>query len=229
MLARYRMHYGRDESLIYISHLDLMRFWERAFRRARLPVTYSEGFTPHARISLAAPLSIGISSEAELLDVWLQGLLPPASILEPLKKQMPSGISLARVWRLPLEAPSLQSQTLFAEYLVMLESFKSGEEVRDAIASFLNQDNIPWQHSRDTGPRHYNLRALVKDIRFLSCGDGVCSLTMKLKADASGSGRPEQVALGLGFEKYPRTIRRTKLVLKGDSSMGVSPVSAGRQ
>ena len=215
MLARYRLHYGRDKDLIYISHLDLMRFWERAFRRARIPLAYTEGFTPHPRISLASPLPLGISSEAELLDVFLQIFLPPPSLFESLKKQMPSGIGLYRAWRLPAEAPSLQSQTQFAEYLVNLDSNKSDEEIQDAIKSFLLKEDIPWQHSRDTGPRRYNLRLLVKELRLVSCKDGRCSLGMKLKSDATGSGRPEQVALALGFEQYPVSIHRTGLVLKG--------------
>lgn len=214
MLARYRLQYGRDKDLIYVSHLDLMRFWERAFRRARIPLAYTEGFTPHPRISLAAPLAMGISSEAELLDVFLQSFIPPLSLIESLKKQMPSGVSLRRVWRLPLDAPSLQSQTLFAEYMVNLESSKSEQEIREAIRAFLSKEDVPWQHSRDTGPRKYNLRLLVRDLWCVSCQDGRCSLGMKLKADAAGSGRPEQVALALGF-KYPASIHRTGLVLKG--------------
>lgn len=216
MLARYRLQYGRDERLIYVSHLDLMRFWERAFRRARIPLAYTEGFTPHPRISLAAPLALGISSEEELLDVFLQIMIPIASLLESLKKQIPPGTSLFRVWRLPVEAPSLQSQTMFADYLVNIQTNKSEEEIEEAIQSFLIKQEIPWQHSRDTGPRHYDLRSLVKELRFISCQKGQCTLRMKLKADATGSGRPEQVALALGFE-YPRSIHRTRLIIKGDN------------
>ena len=55
----------------YITHLDMMRFWERALRRADVPLAYSEGFSPHAQISLAAPLAVGTTSEAELMDVFL--------------------------------------------------------------------------------------------------------------------------------------------------------------
>lgn len=216
MLARYRLQYGRDKDLIYVSHLDLMRFWERAFRRARIPLAYTEGFTPHPRISLAAPLAMGISSEAELLDAFLQSFIPPASLSESMKKQMPSGINLGRIWRLPAEAPSLQSQTLFAEYLVNLDTNKSEAEIKEAIKSFLSKEDVPWQHSRDTGPRHYNLRLLVKELWFISWIGGQCSLGMKLKADATGSGRPEQVALALGFEKYPTSMHRTRLILKGN-------------
>ncbi len=216
MLARYRLQYGRGKDLMYVSHLDLMRFWERAFRRAKLPLAYSEGFTPHPRISLAAPLAMGISGEAELLDVFLQSFIPPHSLVESLKRQMPSGIELRRIWRLPTEAPSLQSQTLFAEYMVNLDTNRSGEEITEAMRAFLGKEDVPWEHARDTGPRKYNLRPLVKELRLLSCQGGRCSLVMKLKADVTGSGRPEQVALALGFEKYPASIHRTKLILKGD-------------
>lgn len=217
MLVRYRLHYGRSEGLNYISHLDLMRFWERAFRRAKIPLAYSEGFTPHPRLSLAAPLPLGISSGAELLDAFLQRFIPPESICLALRKQMPASLELYKVWRLPIEAPSLQTQTLYAEYMVRVDSKKSTEEINQDIETFLSKKEIPWQHSRDTGPRHYNLRPLVKEVRLLSCQEGQCSLNMKLRCDALGSGRPEQVALALGFEGLPRAIQRTRLILKGSS------------
>lgn len=215
MLSRFRLQYDRNGDLIFISHLDLMRFWERAFRRAKIPLAYSEGFTPHPRISLAAPLPLGVSSEAELLDAFLQSFIPPPVLLESLKKQMPVGIQLRRLWRLPVESPSLQSQTLFAEYRVNLDSDRSEQEIRESIRSFLDKENIPWQHSRDTGPRNYNIRSLVQEVHLLSVNEGQCTLGMKLQSDASGSGRPEQVSLALGFDKYPVSIHRTALILKG--------------
>ncbi|MFH1087432.1 MAG: TIGR03936 family radical SAM-associated protein, partial [Chloroflexota bacterium] len=59
-MYRLRLKFGRDRSLRFISHLDLMRLWERAFRRAGVPLAYSQGFTPHPSISLAAPLALGV-------------------------------------------------------------------------------------------------------------------------------------------------------------------------
>ena len=72
-MQRLRIRFSRGEELKFISHLDIIRLWERALRRARIGLAYSEGFSPHPRISLAAPLSLGITSDAELMDVVLVG------------------------------------------------------------------------------------------------------------------------------------------------------------
>ncbi|KPK23033.1 MAG: hypothetical protein AMJ70_04475, partial [Dehalococcoidia bacterium SG8_51_3] len=70
-MQRLRIKYCRGEELKYISHLDIMRLWQRALNRAGISLAYSEGFHPHPKISLAAPLAIGVTSEAELMDVTL--------------------------------------------------------------------------------------------------------------------------------------------------------------
>ncbi|PIW40369.1 MAG: hypothetical protein COW22_02130, partial [Chloroflexi bacterium CG15_BIG_FIL_POST_REV_8_21_14_020_46_15] len=78
-MQRLRVRFGRGEEVKFIAHLDIVRFWERAFRRAEIPLAYSQGFTPHPRISLAAPLPVGVTSEFELMDVWLKQWMPPKS------------------------------------------------------------------------------------------------------------------------------------------------------
>ena len=62
-MQRLRATFSRGERTKYITHLDLMRFWERAFRRARVPIAHSEGFRPHPRFALAAPLPVGVTSD----------------------------------------------------------------------------------------------------------------------------------------------------------------------
>ena len=66
-----RVKFAKRGRLIYISHLDLNRVFARAFKRADLPMFYSEGFTPHPRFGFALPLSVGISSECEFVDIKL--------------------------------------------------------------------------------------------------------------------------------------------------------------
>ena len=89
------MTFGRSDDMKYISHLDMMRFWERALRRAEIPVSYSEGFSPHAQISLAAPLAVGTTSEAELMDVFLDKPMAPKQLIQQVTQQLPAGITIA--------------------------------------------------------------------------------------------------------------------------------------
>jgi len=93
-MQRLRFRFGRGEELKYISHLDLMRLWSRALRRAGLPVAYSEGFSPHPKISLAAPLPIGVTSEAELMDITLWKPVSPHFAMKSLVPRLPRGIDL---------------------------------------------------------------------------------------------------------------------------------------
>jgi radical SAM-linked protein len=212
-MQRLRLKFGRGEELKFLSHLDLMRLWERALRRAGLPLAYSEGFTPHPRIALAAPLSVGVTSEAELMDVFLSRWMAPDSFVAQAKKQLPQGLDLPEAWPVGLNIPSLQSQVRFAEYKVEVDTEKARQEVESAVRSLLSAEELPWHHFRDTGARHYDLRALVDDLWLIDCRDSLCVLGMRLRCDARGTGRPEQVAKALGFSQRPKFIHRTKLIL----------------
>ena len=213
-MQRLRIRFRRGEELKFISHLDLMRLWQRAFNRAGISRAYSEGFHPHPRISLAAPLALGITSEAELMDIVLDKWVSPHSFTDLLRGQLPPGIEIVQVHPIPLTLPSLQSQVRYAEYRVILETEKRQKEIEEAITSLLALEHLPWQHQRDTGPRHYDLRALIDDLWLTDWHSGSCTIGMNLRCDNSGSGRPEQVAAALGFEHHPQSITRTRLILK---------------
>jgi len=189
-----------------------MRFWERACRRSGFELLYSEGFTPHARISLAAPLPVGIISQVELMDIWLSRWESPDLFLKGLSKQLPIGIGLNDVKIISLDEPSMQSTLRFAEYIVELESEKTAIEIESSIRSLLSSENLPWKHMRDKGEKRYDLRTLVDDVWLISNDNTLCKLGMRLRCDTLGSGRPEQVTIALGFQKRPISIQRTALI-----------------
>jgi len=213
-MQRLRIRFCREEEIKFISHLDIMRLWQRALNRAGVPLAYSEGFNPHPRISLAAPLALGVISEAELMDIVLAKWVSPHSFTTAVSRQLPPGVSIQQVYNIPVTMPSLQSQVRYAEYKVELETEKGQKDTESAIASLLATEHLPWQHQRDTGPRHYDLRVLIDDLWLVDWCSGYCAIGMRLRCDSGGSGRPEQVAAALGFEHYPKSIHRTKLVLK---------------
>ncbi len=212
-MQRLRIRFCRGEEVKFISHLDMMRLWQRALNRAGVPLAYSEGFNPHPRMSLAAPLALGVTSEAELMDIVLSRWSSPHSFTESVSRQLPRGIAIRQVYNIALTLPSLQSQVRYAEYAVGLKTEKSQPDVESAITSLLAKEQLPWQHRRDTGPRHYDLRALIEDLWLIDWRSGYGSIGMKLLCDSNGSGRPEQVVAALGFEPYPESIHRTKLIL----------------
>ena len=213
-MQRLRIRFSRGEELKYISHLDIMRLWQRALNRAGIALAYSEGFNPHPRMSLAAPLALGVTSETELMDIVLAKFISPHTFTAAIGRQLPRGISIGGVFNTALNVPSLQSQLRHAEYTVAITTGKSRREIEAAITDLLEKDSLPWQHQRDTGPHKYDLRALIDDLWLIDWREGACNLGMRLRCDSAGSGRPEQVAAALGFENYPESIHRTRLVLQ---------------
>ncbi len=213
-MQRLRILFSRGEVLKYISHLDLIRLWQRALNRAGIALAYSEGFSPHPRMSLAAPLALGVTSEAELMDITLAKFISPHSFTAAVGHQLPRGIEIQQIYNTSLTMPSLQSQLRFAEYTVVLATGESQPEIEAAINDLLKKESLPWQHQRDTGPHKYDLRALIDDLWLINCHKGGCNIGMRLRCDSAGSGRPEQVVAALGFDSYPESIHRTRLILQ---------------
>ena len=213
-MQRLRIRFCRGQEIKFISHLDIMRLWQRAFYRAGIPLSYSEGFSPHPQISLAAPLAVGVTSEAELMDILCTKPVSPHWLTSAVNQQLPPGIEILQVYPVALTMPSLQSQLGYAEYKVEVETEKGQKDIESAVTSLLSTKHLPWQHQRDTGTRHYDLRALIEDLWLIDWRHSHCAMGMRLRCDNSGSGRPEQVAAALDFSHHPQSIHRTKLILK---------------
>jgi len=213
-MQRLRVRFGRGEGVKFISHLDIMRLWQRALLRAGIPPAYSEGFSPHPRISLAAPLPLGVTSQAELMDVFFAGWVSPHSFTSLVSQQLPEDVDIFQVYQVGLTLPSLQAQVRYAEYSVRVSTEKDRKYIEAILVSLLSVDHLPWQHQRDTGPRRYDLRPLIDDLWLIEWQEGQCTIGMRLRCGSSGSGRPEQVISALGFPDYPQSIHRTRLILE---------------
>lgn len=212
-MYRLRIRFKRESEIKFISHLDIIRLWQRAFRRAGISLAYSEGFNPHPRISLAAPLALGVTSEAELMDIFVASGVSPHNLEAAVSCQLPSGISIREVYLIATTLPSLQARIRYAEYRVRVETGKDEKELEAVLASLLSEEHLPWQHQRDTGIRSYDLRTLISDLWLTDWRSGYCTIGMRLRCDSGGSGRPEQVAKALGFGQ-PHSIHRFRLILE---------------
>ena len=212
-MKRLRFLFGRGDKLKFLSHLDMMRLWPRLFRRAGIDMSYSEGFNAHPRLAVAAPLAVGWTGEAELMEAWLDSPLPATSILALLAAKLPDHLTLGSGMFVPAEDPSLQSQVRFAEYEVALTLNRPITEIENAVNTLLEMSTLDWSHQRDDETRHYDIRAQIDNMSIEKAIDHDVSLLMRLKNDPSGSGRPEQVSLALGFKEHPVKIHRTRLLL----------------
>ena len=212
-MNRLRIRFKRGREVKYISHLDIIRVWVRAFRRAGIEPAYSEGFNPHPRISLAAPLATGVTGDAELMDVYVNDTISPHNFTAAVNRQMPPGMEIMNTYQVDCGLPSLQAQVTSAEYLVETVVEEGVDCVRQALTSMLSKEQFPWQHERDTGIRYYDLRPLIEDLWLESYNENIAAIGMRLVCDNRGSGRPEQVIKALGFAS-PLSIHRSRLILK---------------
>ena len=213
-MPRLRIKFYKGQETKYISHLDLMRLLERALHRAGMQLAYTEGFSPHPRISLAAPLALGVTSGAELMDVVLEKGASPHFFITAVNNKLPAGVGILQAHAIGSNEPSLQSLVRQAEYEATVETEKERDEIEANICHLLEAKHLPWQHLRDTGPRHYDLRALIDELWLVKLAPPLCTVGMRLRCGSNGSGRPEQVLKALGFDQYAEIIQRTKLILK---------------
>lgn len=209
---RWRIVFRRGEEARFLAHLDAMKLWERAFRRARLPVATTEGFNPRPRIVFAAPLPLGLLAEREIVDLVLSERLTRHDLRIRLERDLPNGFDLVDLYDVWLNAPSVASQLVSATYLVEARGATRDEIVR-AIDRLLAADQLDRRRVREKKTVAYDLRPLVLALDVVPShgpvagrptvdDDGrgpVVAVRMRLRhAQEEGTGRPEEVVAALG-------------------------------
>lgn len=207
---RVRITFTKEGALRYIGHLDLHRLWERAMRRADLPLAYSQGFHPQPKISLAAALPLGFSSRAEVLDVRLNEEIPAGEISARLRDNLPPDIKIVDVQPVDERLPALQTQVLSASYDVHLTEPVSGSELKRRVEALMNSESL----IRERRGKTYDLRPLIEMISVITQVDGSAWLKMTLAAREGATGRPEEVLSVLEIEPETARVERTRLVFK---------------
>ncbi len=207
---RLRIRFSRGPEAGDVGALDLTRVWEAALREAGIAVSYSEGRHPRPRITLAAGLPAGVTSEGELLDVVLARLVPPAEVAGRVGPHLPRGLALRDVREVGMGLPSLPTLVRWADYEVDVP-VEDADDVQERVARFLAAEACAWEDTRGDKTRRYDLRALVEGLD-VAPAEGTVRLGMRLRCDATGVGRPEQVVLALGLPA-PLRVHRARLVL----------------
>ncbi len=137
-MNRYRIKFSKLGKIIYIGHLDLLKVFQRAIKRANIPIAYSEGFNPHQKVSFAIPLPLGMESICEYVDIMLEENLQENEILKRLNEQMPLGIEILNVKKLKENEPNGASIVSAGEYYVTLDRKINIGEFNKKIEEILN-------------------------------------------------------------------------------------------
>ena len=135
-----RLLFEKKGDGVWISHLDLMRVFQRVFRRAGLMVKHSQGFTPRAIVSIALPLSVGVESSCELLDFELEGEIPSHdTVCAELNRTLPAGIRVLQVYDAQRKIKEL---TYLRAKLVLEYDCGNPDVVTDKISAMLQREEI---------------------------------------------------------------------------------------
>lgn len=204
---RLRVTFAKGEEVKYISHLDLMRLWERALRRAEVPMLHSQGYNPRPKISFAAPLAVGITGQREMMDVMLERPLAPLDFATAVNRQLPVGVTLVEVQEVYATLPALQTQVRGAEYLATVAVSEDTRQLEERLTSLLGSDQLPRQRRG----REYDLRPLLEKVWLETQEVGQYVLGMRLRAGEQGTGRPDEVLDELGLADQVKSITRTRL------------------
>ncbi len=213
--SRVRLRYAKLGRLAALSHLETMHALLRAFRRAGLPMAYSQGYHPKPKVSFGPALPVGVESRCELIDLELVGEVEAADVAARLAPELPEGLSVDSVELIPLGAPSI-GETLRAMHYVAVfpEDPWADGRLGDLVDAYLaqeravvhrtqapkNKDRKRHQKIAGRKQREIDLKDIVTHVGV----EGPNRVAFSLRVDPAGSARPAEVLAAIfGDESGP--------------------------
>lgn len=188
-VLRLRVKFKKYGPVRFIGHLDVMRFFQKAIRRAGIDVSYTEGFSPHQIMTFAAPLGVGITSNGEYMDIEVHSITTCEEIRNRLNAASVPGIEIVSVGVLPDHAENAMASVAAAAYTVRFrEDRMPSADVFSMIPDFLAREQILYTKQTKKGTRELDLKPGIYE---LTCSEG----GFYILADASSSGniKPSQI------------------------------------
>ena len=192
---RLRIQFGKEEPVRYISHLDLARAFERAIRRAKIPVAMSEGFNPHVKVAYASALSVGITSSGEYVDIEMREEIDGAAAVEKLRQQMPEGLTLKHFTVLRGPAAALMAIVNLAEYTVVVPVEQNMDIglVRERVQRVRDAKTLPIVRHTPKGRKEMDARTFIADIELQDWNAEKATFRMKTYITDKGAIKPSEV------------------------------------
>ncbi|SHN26091.1 TIGR03936 family radical SAM-associated protein [Cryptosporangium aurantiacum] len=179
VVQRVRLRYAKRARLRFTSHRDFARAFERALRRAGVPMAYSAGFTPHPKVSYVGAAPTGVASEAEYLEIGLAREVDVEQLRSALDRALPPGIDIVEAVR--ATGGSLPERIDASEWQIELPGVDPSQ-ARTAVAALLAAETVPVERRTKAGQRSIDVRsalvsAVVAEEVGLAGGDGVAPLS----------------------------------------------------
>ncbi|WP_250277620.1 TIGR03936 family radical SAM-associated protein [[Clostridium] colinum] len=212
-MNKYRLKFSKTGKIKYTGHLDLLKIFQRAIKRANLPISYSQGFNPHQIMSFAIPLPLGMESEAEYIDMQFDIHLNEEDIKNTLNKTMPIGMEILNVIKLKEGQKSAPSIVCIGEYEVILDKNIS----KNNIDKFLSRKEINVERiSKKRGKeivKTVNIREDIFNIDYIDSN----KIKILISTGSSKNLKPDVLIetlykfLNLNYEKYKIHYKRVGL------------------
>ena len=209
-----RVKFTKTGAMKFIGHLDIMRYFQKAVRRAKIDIAYSEGYSPHMIMSFAAPLGVVVTSEGEYFDMELRSAQSSEEMERRMNEAMVEGMHIVSIRRIPEEKSSnAMALVAAADYLV---SFREGKELpegwREQLDDFLAQEEILCIKQTKKGEREVDIRPWIYRMELREDG-----IFMRLSSGSVKNLKPEMVMqafsayLGYQLEEYALMIHRIEI------------------
>lgn len=192
-MIKYRLEITKGESIRYISHLDFASLMQRAICRAHLPVAYSEGFNPHMKISFASALSVGITSNAEYMDLELKKDICQPELFDKLSKALPDGVRLLKAKQIDMQAKALMSIVDEASYQIQLPCFDDLSTVTKNINQFNQAKEIIIVRETPKKRKEIEIKQYLPKAMQYTLDNNILNINLHIKITPAGTTKPNEV------------------------------------
>ena len=219
----------KGEQIRYISHLDFARTVERALRRAKLPVAYSEGFNPHVKLSFASALSLGVIGLQEYFDVELTSEIDEQEFVNRLSSVLPKGVSVGRAVKISDRHKALMAVINYSTYTVELPLAGIAEQAQAAIEKFNSAAAVHYTRVSPKGRRQIDIKQFVQQPILADISGGTLVLSFAVAITPGGSVKASEIIealaeqFALPAERDLALIRREGLWIKQGDDL-ISPL-----
>jgi radical SAM-linked protein len=206
-----RLRFGKHGKVRFISHRDVARAFERAFRIERLPLAFTQGYAPRPKVSFGLALSVGHESDAEFLDFELVDEVPLDALARRLSGALPDGIDVTGVAALADRAPALQESVTAVKYRVTVArdgGVPEPEDVTAIVEGALARPALPATRKRKGREVTDDLRPIVRAMTVVGVAELGPVLDLELSTNPRGA-RPAEVLSAVGGDLTDRRVLRT--------------------
>lgn len=193
-----RFKFKRGEEVKFISHLDLMKTFDRVMRRANIPLSYSNGFNPHPVIVFGLPLSVGVTSESEYADISLDQEMRVDELIDRLNSFSPQGIEIIE-GKQKLSTKNIMSEISAASYKISIIRNDINEEfIKNKLEEFLKKEDITIIKTRKNKSKEVNIRPFIHDFKFESITINRVRFSATVDAGSVQNLKPESLIKAFG-------------------------------